>query len=341
MPHVLRLFRGISLILCAFLVLGQAPGAGAQETLSFLRIGTGSVGGTYFPIGGIIANAVSKPPGSRECVVGGSCGVPGLIAVAQSTAGSVDNVRGIASNTLDSGFVQADVAFLAYNGKIDLGESGKTNRLRSIASLFPEAVHLVVRRNSGIRSVKDLKGKRISLDREGSGTQVDALAIIDAFGLSPEDLQVESLPADDAADQLMAGNLDGFFMVAGAPAVVIESLAFQSLVDLVPITGPEIDALQESHPFFTPARIQAGIYFNVPRTETIAVNAQWLVSADLAPETVYGITRALWHPNTRKLLESGHPKGREILIENALDGLVVPLHPGARRYYSERGLAFH
>ena len=340
MLHELRPLRGICLLLCAFLVLGQVPVAKAQESLSFLRIGTGSVGGTYFPIGGIIANAVSKPPGSRECVVGGSCGVPGLIAVAQSTAGSVENVRGIASNTLDSGFVQADVAFLAYNGKIQLGEFGKTNRMRSIASLFPEAVHLVVRRNSGIRSVKDLKGKRISLDREGSGTQVDAIAILEAFGMKPEELLVESLPADDAADQLMAGNLDGFFMVAGAPAVVIESLAYQSLIELVPIVGPEIEALQDRYPFFTPTKIQSGVYFNVPFTDTIAVNAQWLISADVPAETVYGITRALWHPNTRKLLESGHPKGREIKVETALEGLVVPLHPGARRYYSERGLAF-
>ncbi len=312
----------------------------AAEDLRFFRIGTGSTAGTYFPIGGLIASAISKPPGSRECEAGGSCGVPGLIAVAQSTQGSVANVLGISDGSLDSGLSQADVAYWAYNGERVFKAWGAFTKLRTIANLFPESIHLVVHRDAGIFKVRDIKGKRISLDREGSGTRVDALLILEAYGLSPEDLLTESVAAGDAADLLRAGELDGFFMVVGTPATAITHLANDSLITLVPITGPEADALRADYPFFAEEEITAGTYFNVPETDTLSVGAQWLVSADVPENIVYQMTRALWHENTRRLLDNGHPKGRLITPATALTGLVVPLHPGARRYYSEAKTPF-
>lgn len=306
----------------------------AQE-ITFFRIGTGSTAGTYFPVGGIIASAISKPPGSRGCAVGGSCGVPGLIAVAQSTEGSVANVMGIADGTLESGLSQADVSYWAYTGERLFKKRGPLTKLRAIANLFPESVHLVVRSDSGIESVADLRGKTISLDQEGSGTRVDALLILKAYGVRLKDITIETQPAGAAADLLREGKLDGFFMVVGTPATAVAELANESLIRLIPITGPKADKLREDYPFFSVDRIAAGTYFNVPATETLSVGAQWLVSADVPDDVVYGITRALWEPSTRRLLDNGHPKGRLININSALDGLAVPLHPGARRYYDE------
>ncbi|MFQ6016679.1 MAG: TAXI family TRAP transporter solute-binding subunit [Kiloniellaceae bacterium] len=328
----------VAAALCALVL--AAPAALWAQDIRFFRIGTGSTAGTYFPIGGIIASAISKPPGSRECALGGSCGVPGMIAVVQSTEGSVANVMGIANGTLESGLSQADVSYWAYNGEGIFEETGPLDNLRTIANLFPESIHLVVRRGSGIRRVPDLRGKRISLDREGSGTRVDALLILEAYGLDPEDLAVYSYAAGEAADRLREGGLDGFFMVVGTPATAVSGLAEESLIDLVPIAGPEADRLREAYPFFAADRIMAGTYFNVPLTETLSVGAQWLVAAEVPADTVYQMARALWHKNTRRLLDNGHPKGRLIDIFSALDGLVVPLHPGARRYYSEAGIPF-
>lgn len=322
-------------MLLALLLLG--PALSIAQEIQFFRIGTGSSSGTYLPIGGILASAISNPPGSRACDRGGSCGVPGLIAVAQSTEGSVDNVTAIAAGSLESGFSQADISYWAYQGK-GIFEKGAIPNLRAIANLFPESVHLVVRRDSDIRHVEDLRGKRISIDREGSGTRVDALLILKAYGLGIKDIEAHAVASGTAADMLRAGKLDGFFMVVGTPGNAVVSLADDSQVTLVPITGPKAEKLRQAYPFFAADRIEAGTYFNVPETETLSVGAQWLVSTALPDEQVYQITRALWHDNTRRLLDHGHPKGKLITLETALEGLAVPLHAGAERYYREIGL---
>ncbi len=324
------------LVLALAVLLPSGPQA---QDITFFRIGTGSTGGTYFPIGGIIASGISKPPGSRECDAGGSCGVPGLIAVAQSTEGSVANVMGIAAGKLESGFSQADISYWAYKGEGVFAKNGPITSLRTVANLFPESMHLVARRGSGIYSVQDLRGKRISLDREGSGTRVDGLLVLKAYGIEIQDLKAEALSLGEAADLLRAGDLDAFFMIAGTPANAIVNLADDALITLVPLDGPNADKLRQEYPFFAKDRIPAGTYFNTAATDTLSVGAQWLVSAELPDELVYQITRALWHPSTRRLLDGGHPKGKKIGVDTSLDGVAVPIHPGARRYYGEAGMA--
>ncbi len=339
LPAVAAALRApLAALVCALVLLSSVASL-AQETRYF-RIGTGSTAGTYFPIGGIIASAISKPPGSRDCAAGGSCGVPGLIAVAQSTKGSVDNVMGIAEGRLESGLSQADISYWAHNGQGIFEATGPIETLRSVANLFPEAVHVVVRRDAGIDKLSDLRGKRVSLDREGSGTRVDALLILAAFGIGLDDMDEQALAAGDAADRLRDGELDAFVMVVGTPATAVVELADDSLITLVPISGPEAEALRQNYPFFAKDRIVSGTYFNVPSTETLSVGAQWLVSAELPEDLVYELTRALWHENTRRLLDNGHPKGKSIRKVSALDGLVVPLHAGARRYYGEAETPF-
>jgi TRAP transporter TAXI family solute receptor len=304
----------------------------------FFRIGTGSTGGTYFPIGGLIASAISSPPGSRPCDRGGSCGVPDLIAVAQSTEGSVYNVAAVSEGRLESGLSQADVAYWAYTGTGVYEEAGRLPNLRAIANLYPEALQFVVRVDSGVHRIPDLVGKRVSLDREGSGTLVDAKLVLSAWGLTPDDLEVVNYPPDHAVEEVRRGELDGFFLVAGTPTAAISDLAHDTQIRLLPIDGEEADWLLDRYPFFARALVGAGTYHSVPAIETLSVGAQWMVSAEVDEELVFGITAALWHPTTRALLDGGHPKGELITFGTALNGVGVPLHPGAKRYYEERGV---
>ena len=152
----------------AFALSLAASSAMAQD-MAFFRIGTGGTAGTYYPIGGLLANAISNPPGSRPCDKGGSCGVPGLIASALSANGSVANINAIAGGTLESGFSQSDVATWAYTGTGIWEGKPAVEKLRAIANLYPESIHLVVSADSGISSVSDLKGKRVSMDEPGFG----------------------------------------------------------------------------------------------------------------------------------------------------------------------------
>jgi hypothetical protein len=320
------------------LALGLGLAGAAAQNVSFFRIGTGSTAGTYFPIAGILASAISSPPGSRECEGGGSCGVSGLVAVAQSTRGSVDNVQQIEAGTLESGFVQSDIAYWAFRGEELFLTGGPLKSLRAIANLYPETIHLVVRSDAGIKTVADIKGKRISLDRPGSGTRVDAQLVLRAFGIAEADLETFALGSGAATDALREGEIDGFFFVAGTPATAVLELAEEALVELVPIAGPEVDKLLEEVPFFARHALPAATYPGLSAVDTLSVGAQWVVSEKVPEETVYAITQALWHPTTRQLLDEGHPTGTRILLEKALDGLGVPLHPGAERYYREAGL---
>jgi hypothetical protein len=320
------------------LMLVTGAGNTQAEEIRYFSIGTAGVGGTYFPLAGTIANAISNPPGSRACDEGGSCGVPGLVAVAQSSHGSVSNVSGIISGGLSSGFSQSDVAYWAYSGTGTFEGQEPMRDLRVIAALYPEHVHLIASKASGITSVTDLKGKRVSLDKTDSGTYPDALLVLEAFGLSKGDITVEELTPEDASAALSAGKLDALFFVGGYPARALAELAGAADIVLVPISGPEVDGMLREHSFFTKDAIPDGAYPDVAGVDTIAVGAQWLTSLELEEELIYQITRALWNPTTRKLLDVGHAKGAAVTAETALNGIAIPLHPGAEKFYREAGM---
>jgi TRAP transporter TAXI family solute receptor len=324
-------------LLVGLLALAYAPSNRAQE-MTFFRIGTGGVAGTYYPIGGLIADIISNPPGARPCDKGGSCGVPGLVAIAQSSNGSVANVDAVQSGDLESGFAQSDVTYWAYTGTGIYEGKGKAGNLRAITNLYPESMHIVARKGAGIASVRDLRGKRVSLDEPGSGTLVDARIVLAAFGLGEADLSSAYVKSSRAIAMIEEDELDAFFIVAGYPTASVLDLCELSGCELVPIQGPEVDVLLEQYPFFARDVIPAGTYPGVGETNTVSVNAQWIVGARIDEELVYGITKALWHDNARALLDAGHAKGRAITLQTALDGIAIPLHPGAERYYREAGL---
>jgi uncharacterized protein len=308
------------------------------QDVTFFRIATGGTAGTYFPIGGLIANAISNPPGSRTCADGGSCGVPGVVATAVASNGSVANVSAIATGSAQSGFTQSDVAYWAFNASGIYEGRPKVDVLRAIANLYPESFHLVARKGAGIKTIKDLKGKRISLDEPGSGTLVDARLILAAYGLTEKDVKAEYLKAQQAADKLKDNALDAFFSVSGWPLGAIAELAATTGIDLVPIDGPEAENLIKAYSFFAADEIPDGAYKGVNGVKTVSVNAIWATSSKQSDQLIYGITAALWNPSTRKLLDSGHAKGRVIKLETATQGLGIPLHVGAEKFYKEKGL---
>jgi TRAP transporter TAXI family solute receptor len=312
--------------------------AHAQQDITFFRILTGGTVGTYFPIGGLISNAISNPPGSRPCNDGGSCGVPGLVATSVASNGSVANVAAIAAGTAQSGFVQSDIAYWAYNGTGIYQGRPKVDGLRAIANLYPESIQLVVRKGSGIRSVADLRGRKVSLDEPGSGTLVDARLILFAFGLSEKDLKAEYFRAQQVADSLKDGTIDAFFSVSGWPQSAVADLAATVGIELVPIAGPEVDGLIAQFSFFSTEEIPDNAYKGVAGVKTVSVHAIWATSSKQSDELIYKVTAALWNPATRKLLDSGHAKGREIRLETATTGLGIPLHAGAEKFYKEQGL---
>ena len=320
----------------AMMVVGSV--AAAQEP-QFFRIGTGGTSGTYYPIGGLIANAISAPPGSRACEEGGSCGYPGLIASALSANGSVANINAIAGGTLESGFSQSDVATWAQTGTGIWEGRDAVDNLRAIANLYPETIHLVASAASGITSVADLKGKNVSLDEPGSGTLVDARIILGAYGLTEDDIEANFLKPDQAADRMRDGAMDAFFFVGGFPAGAIAELASQEDIVLIPISGAEAEAVTGEYTFFAENIVPGGTYEGVTDdVQTLSVGAQWVTNADQPEDLIYGITAALWNENTRKLLDSGHQKGKAITVETALDGIGIPLHPGAEKFYREQGM---
>jgi TRAP transporter TAXI family solute receptor len=318
---------------------GSSRRAGADDPL-FLRLGTGSLTGTYYPIGELIARAISSPPGARPCGEAGGCGVPDLILVVQTSKGSVENVEAIQSGKIESGFAQSDVAHGAFTGTGVFAGRPPMEALRALASLYLESVHLVAAPRSGIGSVADLRGRRVSLDVEGSGTLIDARLIMEGFGLSMDDLEPVHASSGKSIDMMTASELDALFLVAGYPAAAVSELVRNLGAHLVPIAGPEAEALREKHRFLTPDVIPGGAYEGIETaTPTLGVAALWVVAAKLDEKLVFEITQALWHPASLKLLREGHPKGDEIIPANALRGVAIPVHPGAASYYRAHGLA--
>ena len=308
------------------------------QDLNIIRIGTGSTAGTYFPIGGLIGNAISNPPGSRPCDRGGSCGVPGLIAVAQSTAGSVQNINAVADGTMEMGLSQADVAYWAYFGTGSFEGQKRRDALRALANLFPENIHLVARADAGIETLYDIKGRRVSIGGPGSGSQIDAKLIMSAFGVRFTDLTLVELDIEESTEALIDGEIDAFFYVSGAPALAISDLAQRTDLYFVPIDGPIAQKLTKIFPFFVSGVIPAGVYGDNPETPTLDVGAVLVAHKDMSDDLAYGITRAIWHPNTAAIYANGHPRASLMSIERATRGIGFRLHRGAVRFYAEQGI---
>lgn len=323
------------------LAAALAAGPVLAQNPTFFRIGTGSAGGTYFPIGGTIANGISAPPGSRPCDEGGQCGVPGLIAIAQSTTASVFNNTAVQNGELEAGLAAADVTRDMYLGEGKF-EGKPHEKLRIVANLFPEDLHLVLPKGASIESLADLADKRVGIAQAGSGTQVAVLQMLEAWGVTRDNMEEAELNNSQSAERLADGQLDAYFYAAGWPVAAMVQLSSTKGMELHSFSEEDMQKINEIIPAYIPSSIPTGVYEGIDyEVKTPAVSALLVVSSDLDEELVHGITAALWNDNTRTLLDNGHAKGKLITADTALDGVAglgVPLHPGAERFYKEAGL---
>ena len=321
----MNLSRVLSLLGAAGVAATLSLAGTAAQAQQFFRIGTGGTAGTYYPVGGMIANAVSQPGK--------------IVATAQATNGSVANVNGVVGGAMESGFSQADVATWAYTGKGVWEGKPPVTGLRLIANLYPESVHIVARKGAGIKTVADLKGKRVALDEPGSGTLINARTILAAYGIKESDIKPEYIKPNQAGDKLKDGALDAFFFTGGAPAGAIAELASSGAgIDLIPIDGAAADAIRKADGFFAVDVIAADTYKGIPAVKTLAVGAQWVTSDKADANTVYEIVKALYSDAGQKAMGAGHAKGKFITKENAVQGAGIPFHPGAAKFYKEAGV---
>src|SRR5262245_42150026 len=318
-----RMTRREVLALDAGLGALAVTGISAHAQQQFFRIGTGGTGGTYYPLGGIIANAISTDKISVSAV---------------ATNGSVANVNGIVGGSMESGFSQADINSWAVNGTGIYEGKPKVEELRAIANLYPESVHIVVKKGLNLKSIADLKGKRVSIDEPGSGSLVNARAILGVFGVTERDIKPEYLKQQQSAEKLKDGSLDAFFTTTGYPLGTLTKLAATNGFDLLPIDGEARDKIMAQYKFFAKDRIPDSTYKDVKGIETISVGAQWVTSSKQPEALVYEITKALWSDKTRATLDAGHAKGKAIQQSTALLGIGIPLHPSAEQFYKEADL---
>jgi TRAP transporter TAXI family solute receptor len=341
-PRFFALFRVA--VVCGLGALSLSEEAAVAQdrqdtTTKVIRIGAGPTGATDFPFGGLIANAISNPPGSRECERGGSCGVPGLIAVAQTTSNAADNLRAVARGDLDLALSQADVAAWAYRGVGPFAGEEPMDNLRVLARLYPENIHLVVRADSPIKAITDLKGKKVAMGVESSATAATAKLILSVFGVKWDSVQMKYLDFTVTNDALSKNTVDAVFVVSGAPVLALEDLAGRIPIRIVPIAGPPADKLAQVFPFYSRGIIPAGTYgANQPPVETIDVGSVLVGRSTMDPELAYGIVRAIWHERNAPLFKAGHPRGQFMDKTLAAQDIGVPIMKGADRYYIQNGL---
>ncbi len=315
----------VGLLVAAFAGCGGDDG----EKRHFVSIGTGSVDGVYYPVGSAIAKLVN----AKEDEYGVNMSV-------QSTGGSVFNVNAVLVGDLDFGITQSDRQHQAYKGLAEWEDDGPQTKLRAVCSLHPEAVTLVAAVDAGIESLADLKGKTVNLGNPGSGNRGNALDVLRAAGLDPEDdLNAESNNAGDSPDMLKDRKIDAFFYTVGHPAGAIKraSAGLGRAVRIVPITG--MDELLASRSYYRVTEIRVDGYpriANKAPVPTIGVLTTVVTSADVSDEVVYAMTKELF--TNLDEFKKVHSATADLTAEGMLKGLSAPIHPGAMKYYKEAGL---
>ncbi len=307
-------------VLAVILVFSMVACTAPTTTMT---MGTGSPTGTYFAYGGILGQYIKNKAG--------------ITATAVNTGGSKDNIQGIDAGDYQLGTVQSDVMHYAYTGTRSFEEDGKVESFRTIAGLYAEAVQLVTV-NSKINSVADLKGKKVSIGAPGSGVYFNAMDVLAAAGLTIDDITPQYQNFDESADALKDGKIDAAFIVAGAPTPAISELSLTNKnTKIVPIDGDVAEKLMKDNTFYSVYNIPANTYDNqAADILTVTVKATLIVSADADEDAVYKVTAAIF--DNIEAITKEHAKGAELTLENATEGLTVPFHAGAAKYFKEKGI---
>ncbi len=314
----MKMKKAISLAVCACLLLALAACGGSAK----MTMGTGSPTGTYYAFGGVLGQYIKN--------------YAGIDVNAVSTDGSKANIEGIDSGDYQLATVQSDVMAYAWAGSRSFESSGKIGTFRVVAGLYAEAVQLITM-DPEIKSVADLAGKNVSIGAPGSGVYFNAIDVLNAAGLTEADINPQYMSFGDSTDGLKDGKIDAAFIVAGAPTAAITELCTTNDAYLVPIDGDVAAKLMESSPYYTAYSIPAGTYAGQDAdVVTVTVKATLIVSADADEEAVYNLTKAIFDNAEAIAKENG--KGAELSIENATSGMTAPFHPGAARYFAEKGI---
>lgn len=310
-----------SLALVVCLVVALFSGCAAPQGGKYV-LATGGTSGTYYPFGGAISQVINAHAENTNIT-------------ATSTGASIENIRLISSGEADLAIVQNDVLDYAVNGTELFAE--KTTGIAAVASLYPEIVQLVVGKDSGINSIADLKGKKVSVGDVGSGVEANAKQILELYGMTFDDIKAQHLSFKESASTFQDGQIDAFFVTAGIPNTAIVELSLTSPVKLLGFEDDKLAEIITKYPFYTVFEIPADVYKTDAPTKTIAIKATLIVSDKLSEDVVYGMTKALFE-NLGELGES-HAKGKEVSLEAALDGISTTIHPGALKYFKEKGIA--
>ncbi len=338
MMRRLKAFWIAAPVFALFLVAMAAPPQSGAVRPAYFSIATGTTGSSYFPVASTIATILSHPAGSVRCDVASACGPAGLIAVAVASQSVLANVHDVAEGRVDSAFMPADIANWAYHGTELFKKDAPLGQLRAIARLYPEPIQLVIARGRGIKSVKSLRRRKVAADLSGSATRVEAIRILAAEHMSSRSLTLVSASPEHAAELMRAKKLDAFFYIGAAPSSLIAGLINDGVADLQPLDTPAIKALAERSPYLVPTAIPAGAYGNDASTGTLALGALWVVRASAPDDLIYQLTSALWDPSNSAIIQRASAPAQAMALSHALDGIGIPLHPGAARFYTEKGV---
>jgi len=305
--------------------LGMTGAVAADRV--FFAIATGGTGGTYYPLGGMLAQLLSN-----KVTIDGKK----LSATAETSNASVANATLLGKAEIESAFVAADILDAGYKG-IKQFDGKKIVNLRALGSLYPETVQMVVRVGANINTFTDIKGKSVSSGSPGSGQWQLLGDLLEAHGLKREDVKEDYSSFAQSVEKIKDGNLDVSLITAGAPTASITELATGHEIKILPLTGPGIDKLQTVQPYYAKTMLPANTYKGqTEAVPTIAVRAIWATHDKLDNEMAYQLTKALYE-NTETLAKV-HVMGKQISLPTALESISIPLHPGAERYYKEKGL---
>ena len=305
---------GLALALSAGMAVSAVQ---AQQNLS---IATGGTGGVYYPIGGGLAEMIGRH-------------IDGYTAVAEVTGASVENMGLIHREDSDLAIALADTVYQAYSGT-GAFEGRQVSDVRAIASVYPNAVQLVALQGSGISSLEDLKGKRVSVGAPGSGTELNARALLESNGITYSDITVQRLNFNETADALRDGDIDAGFWSVGPPTSSILSLATTRDIRLISFTEEEIQNAISAEPVFAPYTLEANTYEGVTEdTHTIGIPNVLTVNAAMPEELAYQITKVLFEKVDE--LRAIHPAANDTTVEFTMTSTPIPLHPGALRYFEE------
>jgi len=311
--------KGLAIIFGCFLVIGMiSPGLAQQAKLI---LATGGTAGTYYPFGGAMAKIWNNK-------------IPEVNVTAQATGASVENIRLVDKKEAELALVQSDTIDFAYNGKEAFKE--KLTQMSAIAVLYPEVIQIVARGDGNIRTFADLKGLKVGVGAPGSGTEANFRQLLDVYGMTKDDVKGQYLSFSESAEQFKDRHIDAFFVVAGVPNAAIMDVAVMQSIRIVSIPDDKVAQLTKKYPFLSPATIPANTYKNQSAdVKTIAVNAVLIASASLKEDLVYKMTKALFDNQTE--LAAAHAKGKELSLKVAVSGVSIPFHPGAVKYFKEKG----